>query len=85
MFEEEFRRIAHEVAESVVARAELERRDWFDSTEAAKYLCVSRGTVHNWVAEGRLPRRRQKGERLIFSRADLDATYQLTAGVPRLT
>jgi len=58
-----------------VMREELARgrEGWMNAEEAAEYLCVSRGQLHNLTAERRLPRHGQKGQRLRFRRADLDA------------
>ncbi len=58
-----------------VIREELAatRDGWFDSRAAADYLGVSVGQVHNLVSTGRLPRHGDKGRRLRFRRADLDA------------
>jgi excisionase family DNA binding protein len=58
-----------------VVREELaaHREGWLDSQAAADYLGVSRGQLHNLVSAGRLPRYGERGRRLRFRRADLDA------------
>ena len=58
-----------------VIRDELaaNREGWLSSREAAEYLGISRGTLHNVVSSGRLPRHGDPGRRLRFRRADLDA------------
>ena len=58
-----------------VVREELavSREGWLSSREAAEYLGISRGTLHNLVSSGRLPRHGERGRRLHFRRADLDA------------
>lgn len=65
-FEELLRRV---VREELAAY----RETWLRSQEAAEYLGVSRGHLHNLVSEGRLPRHGEKGTGLRFRRADLDA------------
>lgn len=52
------------------------RDEWCTAEEAADYLGVSVGQVHNLVSAGRLPRNGEKGTRLRFRRSELDA-YQL--------
>lgn len=65
-FEETLRRVVREE----LAHA---REGWLDSEEAAAYIGVSRGQLHNLVSAGQLPRHGEKGQRLRFRRADLDA------------
>jgi excisionase family DNA binding protein len=67
--------IARRAAELVLEQLEA-RDEWLDSTAAAEYLGISRGTVHNLVSEGRLPRHGPKGARQRFRRSDLDAYCQ---------
>lgn len=58
-----------------VVREELAaaRDGWFTAKQAAEYLGVSVGRLHNLVSEGRLPRHGEKGTGLRFRRVDLDA------------
>lgn len=65
-FEEMLRRV---VREELAAS----RDGWLDSKDAAEYVGVSLGTLHNAVSEGRLPRHGERGQRLRFQRAELDA------------
>jgi excisionase family DNA binding protein len=58
------------VREELAAQAD----GWLGSREAAKYLGISVGRLHNLVSSGDLPRRGEKGTGLRFRRADLD-TY----------
>ncbi len=65
-----------QVVEAKVAAALDSRADvdgWFTADEAADYLKVARSTIHDLVSAGRLPRHGEKGFRLRFRRADLDA------------
>lgn len=72
-WEAEYRRIAREEAEAVVARAQLHSREWFTAEQAAAYLGLSVGTLYNAVSSGELPRSGEKGTRLLFSKEHLDA------------
>jgi excisionase family DNA binding protein len=51
------------------------RDEWYTVEQAADYLGVSVGQVHNLVSARRLPRHGARGERLRFRRSELDA-YQ---------
>ena len=63
--------VEQKVAEAVGA---LGSRDcWLKSQEAAAYLGISVGHLHNLVSRGKLPRQGEKGHGLRFRRADLDA------------
>jgi excisionase family DNA binding protein len=70
-FEESLRRIVREE----MAALQDGGGPWFDAKGAAAYLGIGVPSVHNLVTAGRLPRYGEKGERLRFRRADLDA-YQ---------
>jgi excisionase family DNA binding protein len=52
------------------------RDEWYTAEQAADYIGVSVGQVHNLVSARRLPRHGASGERLRFRRSELDA-YQL--------
>lgn len=71
--EERVRAIAREEVAAALDGFDPVPREWFTSPQAAEYLGVSRGTVHNLVSSGRLARRGDRGHRLVFARADLDA------------
>lgn len=48
-------------------------KEWFTIEEAAKYLCVSKGTIYDLTQEGRLPAFRIGRERhRRFRKEDLD-------------
>lgn len=46
---------------------------WLGARDAAEYLGVSRGHLHNLTSSGVLPRHGAKGQRFRFKRGDLDA------------
>ena len=52
-----------------------ERTDtpWMTSEQAAGYLSVSKGTMHNWRSKGAGPRYRTVGRIVRYHRNDLDA------------
>ncbi len=58
-----------------VVREELSatRDGWLTARDAAEYLGISVGSLHNLVSAGPLPRYGEKGTGLRFRRADLDA------------
>jgi excisionase family DNA binding protein len=69
----------HEYVEQVVAAAVEQALGralddpWFDSKQAAEYLGVKVGTIHDLVSAGRLPRHGERKAKLRFRRSELDA------------
>lgn len=74
-----------EKVEEAVARALDARADdpWFDTKQAAEYLGVKVGTIHDLVSAGRLPRYGERKTKIRLRRSDLDAFAEGRRGVDR--
>jgi excisionase family DNA binding protein len=67
--EEVVRRI---VREEIAAAKFADAPEWLTAAEAAEYLGIALGTLHNLVTNGGLPRHGPKGTKLRFRRVELD-------------
>lgn len=54
---------------------------WVDSTELCRQICISPGTIDNWVDRGLLPLPRKRGGKLMWKWAEVDE-YLTNGGKP---
>lgn len=64
------------MAPNTASRAEPDRAgtsSCVDESDAARYLCVSAGTLRNWRSMSRGPRFARVGRRIVYRMVDLEA------------
>lgn len=71
--------VKEEVARALDARAD---DPWLTSDEAAAYLGVKVGTIHDLVSAGRLPRHGGRKEKIRLRRSEADAYAEGRANPP---
>jgi excisionase family DNA binding protein len=65
--------IEQKVSEAVARELGRGEDPWFNSDDAAAYLGVARSTLHDLVADGKLPRAGARKTRLRFRKSTLDS------------
>jgi excisionase family DNA binding protein len=60
-------------------RSEVALPRWLTVEQAAAYTQLERGTIYNWLSDGRLARRGTRGHRLV-DRLELDRLLRLSDG-----